>query len=90
LLEIIKMKSSRSGHGKFGWEEFFFNFMFFFGRGGEWVCERRTNYYVWRSVIHGNKCVQTIEHGRKLCVASSSSEVHESISMNKPLDSLLK
>jgi hypothetical protein len=35
-------------------------------------------------------CVQTKEHGRKLCVASNCSGVHEMISMNKPLDSLLK
>jgi hypothetical protein len=54
------------------------------------VCERRTNCYVCRNVVHGRKCVQTKEHGRKLCVASSYSEVHERISMNKPLDSLLK
>ncbi len=62
----------------------------FFGKGGEWVCERRTSCYVWRNVVHGNKCVQTKEHGRKLCVASSCSGVHGMISMNKPLDYLLK
>ncbi len=28
-------------------------------------------------------CVQTKEHGRKLCVASNCSGVHEMISMNK-------
>jgi hypothetical protein len=62
---------------------------FFLGRGGEWGCESITNYYVWRNVAHGKKCVQTKEHGRKLCVASSCSGIHEMISMNKPLDSLL-
>jgi hypothetical protein len=30
------------------------------------------------------------EHGRKVCVASSCSEVHGRISMNKPLDYYLK
>jgi hypothetical protein len=30
------------------------------------------------------------KHGRKLCVASNCSGVHEMISMNKLLDSLLK
>jgi len=34
--------------------------------------------------------VQTKDNGRKLCVTSSCSGVHEMIFMNKPLDSLLK
>jgi hypothetical protein len=34
--------------------------------------------------------VQTKKHGRKLCVTSSYSGVHKIISMNKPLDFLLK
>jgi hypothetical protein len=34
--------------------------------------------------------LQTKEHGRKLCVASSCSGVHGMISMNKPIDCLLK
>ncbi len=34
--------------------------------------------------------MQTKEHGKKLCVANSRSEVHKMISMNKPLDFLLK
>jgi hypothetical protein len=38
---------------------------------------------------HGKKSMETKEHGRKLCVANSCSGVHEMISMNKPLDSLL-
>ncbi len=53
-------------------------------------CERRTNYYVWRSVVHGRKCVQPKEHERKLCVANSCNGVHEMISMTKSLDFLLK
>jgi hypothetical protein len=63
---------------------------FFFGREKEWVCERRTSYYVWRNVVHGSKCVQTKEHGRKLCVTNNRNGVNGMISMNKPLDSLLK
>jgi hypothetical protein len=34
--------------------------------------------------------VQTKEHGRKLCVDSSCSGIYGIISMNKPLDFLLK
>ncbi len=60
----------------------------FFGRGEEWMCERRTSCYVWKSVVHGSKCVQTKEHGRKLCVGCNG--VHGMISMNKLLDYLLK
>jgi hypothetical protein len=51
---------------------------------------KKTSCYVWRSVIHGSKGVQTKEHGMKLCVISSHNGVHGMISMNKPLDSLLK
>ncbi len=36
------------------------------------------------------KKMQTKDHGRKLCVANSCRGVHEGISMNKPLDFLLK
>jgi hypothetical protein len=68
---------------------FFLSYVFF-KRRGKWVCERRTNSYVWRSVVNGSKCVQTKKDGRKLCVTNSCSGVHELISMNKPLDSLLK
>jgi hypothetical protein len=45
---------------------------------------------VWRNVIHGSKYVQTKEHGRKLFVTRRYNGVHEIISMNKPLDYLLK
>ncbi len=41
-------------------------------------------------IVHGRKCVQTKNHGRKLCVTNNCSGVHEMTSMNKPLDSLLK
>jgi hypothetical protein len=34
--------------------------------------------------------MQTKEHGRKLCVTSRCSGVHELISMNKLMDYLLK
>jgi hypothetical protein len=34
--------------------------------------------------------VQTKEHGKNLCVASNCNGVHEMMSMNKLLDSLLK
>jgi hypothetical protein len=34
-------------------------------------------------------CVNKM-HGRKLCVTNSCNGVHEMISMNEPLDSLLK
>jgi hypothetical protein len=54
------------------------------------VCGRRTNYHVQISVLHGSKCVQTKEHGKKLCVTNSNRGVHEMISMNEPLNSLLK
>jgi hypothetical protein len=36
-----------------------------------------------------NMCANK-EHGRRLCVASSSSGVHGRMSMTKPLDSYLK
>ncbi len=51
---------------------------------------KETSCYVWISVIHGSKGVQTKEHGKKLCVASNRNGVHGMISMNKPLDFLLK
>jgi len=65
----------------------FFLSCVFFKRGREWVCEKRTSCYVWKYVVHGSKCVQTKEHERKLCVTNSCNEVHEMISMSKPLDS---
>jgi hypothetical protein len=80
--------NSRRGHGKvfcilyFSWEE------------EENECVRRELIVmceeVLLSVVHGKKCVQTKKHRRKLCVTSNYSGVHEMISMNKPLDFLLK
>jgi hypothetical protein len=37
-----------------------------------------------------NKMCANKEHGRKLCAASSCSEVHGKISMKKPLDYYFK
>jgi hypothetical protein len=45
---------------------------------------------MWKNVTHEKKKVQTKKHGKKLCVTNSCNGVHEMISMNKPLDSLLK
>ncbi len=63
--------------------------VFWEGKGGEWVCVREINSYVWKGVIHGkNVCKQ--EHGKKLCVASICSGSHGRISMTKPMDFYLK
>ncbi len=67
-----------------------FYLVFLFGRGGEWVWERSNSCYMWKNVTHEKKKVQTKKHGKKLCVTNSCNGVHEMISMNKPLDSLLK
>ncbi len=43
-----------------------------------------------KNVVHGKKNCVNKEHGRKLCVVSSCSEVHGRISMNKLLDFCLE
>jgi hypothetical protein len=53
-------------------------------------CVKKDIVVMCEEVLLMEKMCANKKHGRKLCVASNCSGVHERIFMNKPLDSYLK
>ncbi len=85
-----KDNKPKEGHGKlWGGGNNFLSFVFLEVEENE--CVRKELVVMCEEMLFmETKGVQKNEHGRKLCVASSHSVVHRMISMNKPLDVLLK
>jgi hypothetical protein len=63
---------------------------FFRGKKEENECVRGKLVLMCGRMLFMEKLCANKEHGKKLCVASNCSGVRGMISMNKPLDSLLK
>ncbi len=70
-------------------ERSFFYFVFFLEEEeNEWV--KGELIIMFKKMLFMEQMCVNKMHGRKLCVTNSCNGVHEMISMNEPLDSLLK